>query len=230
MFVSGCMRPKALNLQIPIANIQTSLKSQAPVQTARLSALFPHSSFFRHLAFVIRHSLPCLLLGASCFLPAHAATNPPDAAFRHPGVLLNQAQLDLIKSRVAAGKEPQKSAFEAVKTSPLGALSYIPKPWATCECGPRSNPDRGCKDEQRDSEAAYTQALLWYITGDKTYADNAIKIMNAWSSTLTGGHKLANGPVQAAWCAEVWPRAGEIIRYSNAGWPAEDIARFEKFL
>src|SRR5205823_10433821 len=68
------------------------------------------------------------------------------------------------------------------------------------------------------------------ISGDKDYADNAIKIMNAWSSTLTGGHKNSNGPVQAAWCAEQWPRAAEIIRYTFNGWSAADIAKFQNML
>ena len=164
----------------------------------------------------------------------NAKTAAPSIAsasgFRHPGVLVNQAQLDFIKGKVAAGAEPWKTAFESAKSSDIGALSYTPHPWATCECGPRSNPDLGCKDEQHDSEAAYAQALLWSITGDKAYAFNAIKIMNAWSSTLTGGHKRENGPVQAAWCAENWPRAAEIIRYSQAGWTPEDIAKFQTML
>jgi Alginate lyase len=159
-----------------------------------------------------------------------AASAGSAGGFRHPGVLLNRPQLELIKRRVAAGIEPQKSAFEAARSSNLGALSYTPRPWQTCECGPRSNPDRGCKDEQRDSEAAYTQALLWFITGDSAYAENAVKIMNAWSSTLTGGHQLANGPVQAAWCAEVWPRAAEIIRCTYSNWPAADVAQFQRML
>ena len=90
----------------------------------------------------------------------------PAGTFRHPGVLINQAQLDLIKKRMAAGAEPQKSAFELAKASDLGALSYTPKPWASVECGPNSKPNHGCKDEQRDSEAAYTQALLWHVTGN----------------------------------------------------------------
>ncbi len=173
-----------------------------------------------------------MLAGVATFSLAASDTNAVKSAagFIHPGILLNQAQLDLIKSRVAGGVEPQKSAFETMKKSPQAATNYTPHPWATCECGPRSNPDLGCKDEQRDSEAAYTQALMWYITGDKQYAENAIKIMNAWSSTLTGGHKLANGPVQAAWCAEVWPRAAEIIRYTYPGWKPVDITKFQEML
>jgi hypothetical protein len=150
--------------------------------------------------------------------------------FRHPGVLLNRDQLDLIKKRVAEGIEPQKTAFATMMASPLAALDYEPKPRAVVECGPYSKPDYGCKDERRDSAAAYSQAIAWYVTGKREYAYNAIKIMNAWSSTLTGGHTNRNGPVQAAWSASVWPRAAEIIRYTFDGWAPDEVARFQKML
>src|SRR3954452_8605867 len=151
----------------------------------------------------------------------------PPAGFVHPGVLVNKAQLDEIKRRVAAGVEPQKTAFEALKASPLGALDYTPHPRETVECGSFSRPDLGCKAEQADSEAAYAQALLWYITGDETYAKNAVKILNAWSGTLTGGHTNANGPVQTSWTGDVFPRAAEIMRYSYKGWSDADVAKFQ---
>jgi hypothetical protein len=154
----------------------------------------------------------------------------PPAGFTHPGILVNRAQLDEIKKRVAAGKEPQKSAFEALKAHKLAALDYTPHPRPTVECGSFSNPDIGCKDEQNDSEAAYAQALLWYITGNKTYAENAVKIMNAWSGTLTGGHTNSNGQVQASWTGDVWPRAAEIVRASYKGWSDADIAKFQNML
>ena len=32
----------------------------------------------------------------------------------------------------------------------------------------------------------------------------------------------SNGTLQAAWDSQKWPRAAEIIRYSNAGWPDAD--------
>lgn len=114
--------------------------------------------------------------------------------------------------------------------SPLAALDYTPSPRATVECGSYSKPDLGCKDERRDSAAAYSQAIAWYVTGNVTYARNAIRIMNAWANTLTGGHTNSNGPVQAAWSASVWPRAAEIIRYTFDGWQPEDIARFQTML
>jgi hypothetical protein len=152
------------------------------------------------------------------------------AGFVHPGVLVNRAQLEEMKRRVAAGVEPQKSAFEVLKASKWGALDYTPHPRATVECGSNSNPDLGCKDEQNDSAAAYGQALLWYITGNKAYAENAVKIMDAWSSTLMGGHTNANGQVQASWTGDVFPRAAEIIRYSYKGWSDAAIAHFQDML
>jgi Alginate lyase len=152
------------------------------------------------------------------------------AGFIHPGVLVNRAQLGEMKKRVASGIEPQKSAFEQLKRSKLGALDYTPHPRETVECGSYSKPDLGCKTEQADSEAAFAQALLWSITGNSAYAENSIKIMNAWSSTLTGGHTNANGPVQASWTGDVWPRAAEIIRYTYTGWPDADIAKFQNML
>ena len=163
-------------------------------------------------------------------MTADPSGKPAKAVFKHPGVLLNRAQLAEIKRRVDAGIEPQKSAFEALKASKLAALDYTPHPRDTVECGSNSNPDLGCKAEQADSEAAYAQALMWAVTGNKAYAETAIKIMNAWSSTLTGGHTNNNGPVQASWTGDVWPRAAEIIRYSYQGWPDSDIAKFQNML
>lgn len=164
-------------------------------------------------------------------ITAETGTKPaPACGFVHPGVFVTGGQLELIKTRVAKGIEPQKSAYESILKSPFAALNYTPNPADVVSCGPHSNPDLGCKDEQGDCDAAYTQALLWAATGNKTYAENAIKIMNAWSHTLKGGHNYANGPVQAAWCGSVWPRAAEIIRYTNAGWSDTDILQFQNML
>jgi hypothetical protein len=154
-----------------------------------------------------------------------------NGGFIHPGVSVNKAELDLIKSRVAQGIEPQASAFSAAQSSSVGSLTYTPHPWQTVNCGQSSNPDFGCTDEKNDTAAAYTQALLWYITGNTTYAQNAVKIMNAWSSTLTGGHTNANTQLEAAWTGGLWPRAAEIMVNSGyTGWAASDIARFKNML
>jgi hypothetical protein len=152
-------------------------------------------------------------------------------AWVHPGVGVTKNMLDYSKAQAAAGIEPWATALTNMKNdATYGPLSYTPVPWQTVECGSSSNPNFGCSDERRDAMAAYTQALLWYFTGNQTYANNAIKIMNAWSSTLTGGHTNSNAPLQAGWTGSVWPRAAEIIRYTNAGWAAADVTAFQNML
>jgi hypothetical protein len=154
-------------------------------------------------------------------------------AFVHPGVLVNQARLDFIKQQVANGVQPFANAFQQAKSSKWGSLSYTvqgPPSGGVIDCGSYSSPNIGCSTEDDDASAAYTQALLWYITGDATYAHNAIAIMNTYAKKLTGGHTNSNGPLQSAWTAQKWPAAAEIIRYTNAGWAPADANAFATML
>ena len=161
---------------------------------------------------------------------AQPASSMAPTTFRHPGVLVNQAQLNFVKAQVAAGAQPWTAAFAAAKASSLASLSYTPHPVPQVQCGSNSNPDVGCKAEQGDASAAWTDALLWYISGNNAYAAKSIQIMNAWSSKLTGGHTLSNGPIEAGWTGSVWAEAAELIRYSNAGWSASGITAFQTML
>jgi hypothetical protein len=154
---------------------------------------------------------------------------PPGAVFRHPGILVNAEQLDWLKAKISAGAEPWTTAFNSLKSSQFAALDYQPAPVADVDCGAYSNPDHGCHAEQDDATAAYTQALLWYFTGNAAYAKTAISILNAWSSILQK-HTNSNARLQAGWTGAMFPRAAEILRYTHAGWAQPDIDRFAKML
>jgi hypothetical protein len=149
--------------------------------------------------------------------------------FTHPGILVSKGMLDFVKAKILVGAQPWKDALTRASSDDLGKISYTPHPIAIVQCGSYSNPDIGCTDEKQDADAAYTQALLWYHTGNRQYADTAIQIMNAWASTIQA-HTDSNAPLQTAWAAEVFPRAAEIIRYSNAGWAEADIDQFATML
>ncbi|MDR2012407.1 MAG: alginate lyase family protein, partial [Rhodanobacter sp.] len=157
-------------------------------------------------------------------------------SFKHPGILVSQAQLDYIKAAVAAQQQPFYDAYQKAtsssKTTAIGSLNYHvqgPPAGGIIDCGPYSNPDTGCSAADKDTAAAYLQALLWYITGDPTYASNAIEILNAYAYNLKG-YTNSNAPLQAAWDAQKLPRAAEIIRYTNAGWADSDITQFKNML
>ncbi|HEX7597342.1 MAG TPA: alginate lyase family protein, partial [Polyangia bacterium] len=149
--------------------------------------------------------------------------------FVHPGLLVTRGMLDFVKAKIAAGAEPWTGALAKAAASKLGNLAYVPHPIADVDCGSYSNPDIGCTDEKNDADAAYTHALLWYHTGNPSHADKAIEIMNAWASTVEQ-HTNSNAPLQSAWVAEVFPRAGEIIRATYPGWTAAETGKFAAML
>jgi Alginate lyase len=140
-------------------------------------------------------------------------------AFKHPGVLVTRSQLDVVRQKVTAGAQPWKSAYDKMRTSPYASLTRPAKPRADVDCGSRSVPNLGCSEERDDALAAYTDALMWYISRDGRYADKAIELMDAWSGTIKR-HTNSNAPLQTCWSGASWSRAAELIRYTYpAGWP-----------
>ncbi|WP_460045830.1 alginate lyase family protein [Pseudomonas sp. S2_H01] len=158
------------------------------------------------------------------------ALNASAEGFVHPGILLDAKRLDFVRNAIHEQRSPWKEAYLAMMTDPLAALDYQPSPWSTVECGPFSKPDKGCEEEVRDAQAAYTQALAWSYSGEDRYAENAITIMNAWAATLQHGHTNSNAPLQAAWSAQLWTRAAEIIRHRSQKWAQADVERFSHML
>jgi hypothetical protein len=183
----------------------------------------------------VRKTILAILMVGTLVAGGTAAASPAAdqhagvLAFTHPGVLVTRAQLDNVKSKVAAGTQPWASAYSAMRSSNFASLSYTPHPRAIVECGPSSNPNLGCSDERNDAVAAYTHALQWYITSDSRYAVKAVQIMDAWSAVIQD-HTNHNARLQTGWAGASWTRAAELIRYTYSGWPADRVNRFATML
>ena len=171
--------------------------------------------------------------------------------FAHPGVLVNGPQLAFLRSDLGDGGVLRTAALNDAKThldsqfsnTAWASLTYVATPPAAICCGSESSPDVGCKAEQFDVEAAYTDALIWALTGDEAYAKQAIGIMNAYGAAqpthvaptasctdATGVTGISsNTPVQSGWCGSVFPRAAEIMR-GYSGWAQADIDKFSTML
>jgi hypothetical protein len=126
-------------------------------------------------------------------------------------------------------REPWTSAFNQMLAHPVASPTRVPNPFAVVECGPFSMPNIGCTDERQDALGAYANALAWYVTRDKKYAEKAIQLMDAWAPVITG-HVNSNAPLQTGWAGSSWPRAAEIIRYTYRGWSRASIERFSTML
>jgi hypothetical protein len=190
-----------------------------------------------------------VLPGAVCAAVCLSITGQAQA-WTHPGIVVSQAQLDATRAAYQAKDPVIVDQVNKAKNSNYGSLSYSVKgPWpgGINQCGSNSNPNHGCQNADDDSNAAYVQALLWYMTGNQTYANNAIEIMNTYSSGFRGyagtnglscpsGTDCSNGPLQSGWDAEKWPRAAEIIRYGKtssgaaSGWSASSVTAFSNML
>ncbi|RKK66623.1 hypothetical protein BFJ69_g15248 [Fusarium oxysporum] len=155
-------------------------------------------------------------------------TNAPKT-WVHPGVFVSGPQLDHIAKRIEARENPWTEALDSMLNMSYISPTRTAEPYETVQCGPTSTPNIGCYQEREDSMAAYMNALAWWITKDKHYAEKSIHYMDAWSSTVQG-HNNSNAPLQAAWSAANWVRAGEIMRSSYENWSKKSIKTFSDML
>jgi hypothetical protein len=156
--------------------------------------------------------LKTVLLIGLCALN-HLVTG--SAAMIHPGGWHTTADLQRIRSKVAAGQEPWKSAWGALQKAEAGAnyqAHVIPNVIDAYAI-------------QRDGHAAYVLAIKWVASGDQSYARAAINIINAWSSTV---QTVANEPMRNGLGSNQMAEAAEILAHGfdgSAGWAPPDVAR-----
>ena len=153
-----------------------------------------------------------------------------EAALVHPGILHNAEALQRIKTRVAEGREPWKSAYTLFARDPRASMQYrVRGPFEyVSRTGARpGEPNLHKKDFEDDCLAAYYNAMQWIITGDKGYAAKAMEILNGYGSTLKGIINV-DKELMSPLCGFLIVNAAELIRYSDAGWEPAAITRFER--
>jgi parallel beta-helix repeat protein len=157
------------------------------------------------------------------FLPVKITAQP----FVHPGINQGSEDLAYMKKKVLAGEQPWKGAYDRLKTAV--DTVFVVKAHTHVLRGPYGKPNIGGDDLSKCANMAYNDALVWYITNDKVYADKAIGILNAWSPTLWD-LDYNDAKLLAAWTGHLLCNAAEILRYTKAGWQEKDIAAFSRML
>jgi len=95
--------------------------------------------------------------------------------------------------------------------------------------GPYGRPNIGGDDLRNGANLAYDNALVWYITQEKKYANKAIDILNAWSPSIWD-FDYNDAKLLAAWTGHLMCNAAEILRYTNAGWQPREMDAFRNML
>lgn len=152
-----------------------------------------------------------------------------DTAFVHPGLLHKQSDFDRMKTNVGKGAEPWASGWNRLTSNAHSGLSWQAKAADTVYRGSDGVHPENYGQLYNDIAAAYATALRWKISGDKSYAEKSIQIMNAWSSRLKGlaGNNDAN--LAAGLYGYQFANAAEIMRTYD-GWAPSDFRRFQQMM
>lgn len=168
---------------------------------------------------------------ASASALAHVATGQADivssGAFVHPGLLHTQADFDRMALKVSTQTSPWIDGWKILAANSHASLSWSPRPQVEVDrggTGPQNYPVL-----YNDIAAAYACALRWKVGGDARYADKAVQIMNAWSSTLQRLGGDSNVDLAAGLYGYEFANAGEIMR-GYRGWAAADFAAFQAMM
>ncbi|WP_261301645.1 carbohydrate-binding protein [Paenibacillus andongensis] len=105
----------------------------------------------------------------------------------HPGILQSRADLNTMRDMIWLGKEPWASAFDVFRKSAESSKNIAVYGNGGTQkqfTFPQVSDSNGDKELREDATTAYQQALMWYITGDQVYLDNAKKVMDAWAVGL----------------------------------------------
>jgi hypothetical protein len=155
--------------------------------------------------------------------------NYPKQNFIHPGALHTARDIQRVKSHVERQHEPWARAFKHLEASKLAQTTWVPTPQKVLVRG--ANPDytQNYGYAYRDAHSAYQLALRWLITGNTTYADAAVVILDSWAETLTDIEGSEDKFLAAGLYGYQFANAAELIR-GFPGWSKKKQKAFGTML
>lgn len=144
--------------------------------------------------------------------------------FVHPGGIMTINDLNRVKQHVEAKDAPWYPLFTDLQKDAYGNMSRTAR-GASDIGGSNGNRQRA----SGDAYAALVDAIEWHVTGNTKYADHAVKMLNAWGSTVkTANDQLFQLP------SVTMTLAAEMLRNSDgsfySGWVDADKAAFLKMV
>ncbi|MGO4274548.1 alginate lyase family protein, partial [Paenibacillus sp. TAF58] len=158
------------------------------------------------------------------------------SGFKHPGVGLTKDVLENMRTQVRAQKQPWNTYFNAMLASSSASKTVTSSNQSGTDStkpGTYAFNSQGVESKFiADALKAYTQAILYVVTGDETYRANAMHMIRIWSQMdpaqyayYTDAHIHAGIPLNRM------VTAAEILRYSSyqtadLAWTDKDSTEF----
>ena len=133
------------------------------------------------------------------------------AGYVHPAGLMSVHQINRLQT--LPSRHP--AVTKLLNMTPIRYKPRaIPKVYVV---GPDKPGGYGHDELMGDAEQTYKQALAYLVTGNKTYATNAMAILSAWANTCNsfGG---GNAPLEASWATASMARGAELLKYTYPDW------------
>ncbi|MDX3568080.1 alginate lyase family protein [Streptomyces sp. ID05-47C] len=165
-------------------------------------------------------------VGTAVALGSAFAATTADAApatFSHPGMLHNAGDINRAKVRVAAGDDPWLSGWNKLVANSHSQSTWTPRATATII---RGGTGENYPQLYNDIHAAYQNALRWHVGGTAANGDCAVRILNAWSSTLTSVTGNADRFLAAGLYGWQFANVAELMR----GYAGFDLNRFKTMM
>jgi hypothetical protein len=204
--------------------------------------------FKRILAGVI--SVSIVTMGLPMEIKANAAESTPlitdyqptvtesvdESGFKHPGVGLTKDILENMRVEILAQKEPWYSYYKAMTLSSSASKTITSSNESSADSTKPGNTVFDSQDMEKkfiaDALKSYTQAIMYYITGDETYRTNAMHIIRIWSQMDPTKYKYyTDACIHSGIPLNRMVTAAEILRYTSCKtealkWTDKDTSDF----
>ncbi|MEB2774674.1 LamG-like jellyroll fold domain-containing protein [Algoriphagus sp. D3-2-R+10] len=141
--------------------------------------------------------------------------------FVHPGGLHTLDDLNRMRDKVAVSESPWIEGWNTLVSDSKSSSTYGMSGGVLANANQRQNMNR-------DAQAAYLNALRWYISGDVAHAEKAVSIYMAYANTVnqipSGGTTDILGLGGIGFTAMAM--GAEIMRLYE-GWAPEDFEKFK---
>jgi len=181
----------------------------------------------------ILYILAAIPLISSMLFPELAAGNISSETEPFSSVFILDKKIKYLKEAVIEKKEPTFSAFEAmckIADQNLNRTPTAEKEWYVPGYYDDAEGHRRAKNGLRDdANTAYAQALCYRITGQQKYARSAIRLINAWATTIEVMSRKDDSTLSFSYHFPALIFAADLLRKEDV-WPEDQEQKFSEFL
>ncbi|MDD4688660.1 MAG: alginate lyase family protein [Eubacteriales bacterium] len=149
-----------------------------------------------------------------------------------PSGMYTKEQISFVRDNVRQGKEPWTSAYDMLIEDADNWLNEEPTPsnhWYVPGYYTNESGHIAARAVlMADLKSAYACGLAYQLTGNRKYADQTVRVLNAWSRTLSTMGSEDSGLV-FAYVGNGFPLSAELVKDYD-GWRAEDKGLFDSWM